>query len=361
MFYHFLYPLKEIFFGFNVFKYITFRALGAVITSFLLVLILSPFIIKRLKDLKIGQYIQKDSSPLYDLHRFKEGTPTMGGVIILLVVLISTLFWADLTNRYILLVISCVIYLGILGFLDDLIKIRRKNPKGLKISQKFLGQILLGLIVGVILYFDKEFSLTLDLPFFKKLVLNLGIFYIFFCAIVITGASNAVNLTDGLDGLAVGCVIMVFLAYGILSYLTGNIKFSQYLFIPYIRGVGELAVFCASVFGAGLGFLWYNSYPAQVFMGDVGSLPLGGALGCVAVFIKKEILLVIVGGIFVLEAISVILQVVFFKLKGKRIFKIAPLHYHFQFLGWSESKIIVRFWIIAVILALMSLTTLKLR
>jgi len=361
MLYHLFYPLRDIFSGFNVFRYITFRASGAVITSFLISLILVPFIIRRLKALKFGQYIQKDSLSLYNLHRFKEGTPTSGGIALLLSILISTFLWADLTNKYILLIIFCIIYLGILGFCDDFIKIRKANSKGLKMSQKFLGQLLLGLIVGIILYLDKDFSTKLDFPFFKKIVLDLGIFYIFFCTIVIVGSSNAVNITDGLDGLACGCIIMVSLAYGVLSYLTGNMKFSQYLFIPYIRGAGELAIFCSAIFGGSLGFLWYNAHPAQIFMGDTGSLSLGGAIGCVAIFIKKEILLVIVGGIFVLEAISVILQVASFRIRGKRIFKIAPLHHHFQILGWSESKVIVRFWIIAVILTLMTLTTLKLR
>jgi phospho-N-acetylmuramoyl-pentapeptide-transferase len=361
MFYHLLYPLKEIFFGFNVFRYITFRASGAAITAFLFSLLFVPFLIRRLKALKFGQYIQKDSLSLYNLHQPKEGTPTMGGIVVLLSILISTFLWADLTNKYILLASFCVIYLGILGFIDDFIKIKRHNPKGLKISQKLFGQFFLGIVIGVILYFDKEFSTRLDLPFFKKVILDLGIFYIFFCTIVIAGSSNAVNLTDGLDGLAVGCVIMVSLAYGALSYLTGNIKFSHYLFIPYIRGTGELAIFCSSIFGGCLGFLWYNAYPAQIFMGDTGSLALGGALGVVSLLIKKEILLIIVGGIFVLEAISVILQVASFRIRGKRIFKIAPLHHHFQMLGWPESKVIVRFWIVAIILALMSLTTLKLR
>jgi phospho-N-acetylmuramoyl-pentapeptide-transferase len=285
----------------------------------------------------------------------------MGGLLILLAVLSSTLLWADIFNKYIIIVLFSTIWLGITGFFDDYIKQIRKKSKGLTATAKFTSQITLGMILGIVLFLDHQNSTKLDFPFIKNVSLELGIFYILFTIIVITGSSNAVNLTDGLDGLAIGIVIMVALDFSILSYVTGNIKFSQYLLIPYIPGSSELTVFCASILGAGLGFLWFNCYPASIFMGDVGSLALGGALGTVAILIKKELLLLIVGGIFVLEALSVILQVASFRLRKKRIFKIAPLHHHFQFLGWSETKVIVRFWILASLLALLTLVTLKIR
>ena len=285
----------------------------------------------------------------------------MGGIMIILAVVLSTLLWARLDNLYINLAIFVCLWLAGLGFLDDYLKLKMYHPKGISASVKLSFQIILGLIVGTILYLKVPQATRLDIPFFKDLRLDLGRFYILFVILVITASSNAVNLTDGLDGLAIGIVIMVAFAFAVLSYVVGNIKFSNYLFIPYIRGTGELTVFCASILGAGLGFLWFNCYPASVFMGDVGALALGGALGAVAIFIKKEILLIIVGGIFVLEVLSVILQVGSFKLTKKRIFKIAPLHHHFQFLGWSEPKIVVRFWILAALLALLTVVTLKIR
>lgn len=362
MLYHLLYPLREIFFGFNIFKYITFRSAMSAMTAFLFCIFLGPRIIKILHQLGIGETIRKkESQQLYDLHRHKEGVPTMGGIMILLAMLISTLLWARLDNRYIILSLFVCIWLGILGFIDDYLKIRKKSSKGLPATCKLTAQIILGLIVGTVLLYTLPNVSQRDLPFFKDIIIDLGPFYILFVILVITGSSNAVNLTDGLDGLAVGIVIMVAFAYSILSYVTGNIKFSHYLFIPYVRDSGELTVFCASILGAGLGFLWFNCYPASVFMGNVGALSLGGALGAVAVFIKKELLLIIVGGIFVLEALSVILQVGFFKWKKKRIFKIAPLHHHFQFLGWEEPKVVVRFWILASLLALLTVVTLKIR
>lgn len=363
MLYHILYPLRDIFTVFNLFKYITFRAAGAAISAFAISIIFGPAVINKLKELKIGQVIRKpeESAPLYDLHRTKENTPTMGGILILFSVLSAVLLWANLTNKYILLAVFISVWLGILGFIDDLIKLKKKHSKGLAKMSKLSGQVILGLIVGAILFIDSNFSTKLDLPFLKKTALDLGVFYIGFAMLVIVASSNAVNLTDGLDGLAIGCVIMVAISYSALSYITGNIKFSEYLLVPYISGAGELTIFCASIIGAGLGFLWFNSYPATVFMGDIGSLALGGSLGAIAVFIKKELLLIIVGGIFVVEALSVILQVLSFRLSGKRIFKIAPLHHHFQLLGWSESKVIIRFWIVAILLSLFTLVTLKLR
>jgi phospho-N-acetylmuramoyl-pentapeptide-transferase len=334
----------------------------AAITAFLISLIFGPVIIKMLKKLNIGENIRKeDSAKLYELHSKKQDTPTMGGVLILLAILFSTLLWADIFNRFIILVTFITIWLGITGFIDDYLKHIKKKSKGLTASAKFTSQIILGLILGYILFLNPPYNTKLDVPFFKDASIELGIFYILLVILVITGSSNAVNLTDGLDGLAIGIVIMVSLALSVLSYVSGNIRFSTYLLIPYIKGSGELTVFCTSILGAGLGFLWFNCYPASIFMGDVGSLALGGALGAVALLIKKELLLVILGGIFVLEALSVILQVASFRFRKKRIFKIAPIHHHFQFLGWPETKVIVRFWIVASLLALLTLVTLKMR
>ncbi len=362
MLYHLLYPLHKIIFAFNIFRYITFRAAMAAITAFLISLIFGPVIIKILSRLKIGENIRKeDSQKLYELHSQKQDTPTMGGILILLAIFSSVLLWADIFNRYIIIALAVTLWLGLTGFMDDYLKHIRKKSKGLTATAKFTSQIILGLILGIILLSNSENSTKLDVPFLKNISLELGIFYIIFVILVITGSSNAVNLTDGLDGLAIGTVIMAALAFCVLTYVSGNIKFSNYLLIPYIPASGELTVFCASILGAGLGFLWFNCYPAAIFMGDVGSLALGGALGVVALLIKKELLLVVVGGIFVLEALSVILQVCSFRFIKRRIFKIAPLHHHFQFLGWSESKVIVRFWIVASLLALLTLVTLKIR
>jgi len=335
----------------------------ATLTSFILSLLLGPYIIKKLAQYNVSATVRKkeESQKLYELHQHKEGTPTMGGIMIIFGIVLSTLLWAKLDNLYIILSIFVTLWLAGLGFLDDYLKLKKYHPKGIPASVKLSLQIILGLIIGTILYLKVSQATILDIPFFKEIRWDLGMFYILFVILVITASSNAVNLTDGLDGLAIGIVVMVGFAFAILSYVAGNIKFSNYLFIPYIRGAGELTVFCASILGAGLGFLWFNCYPASVFMGDVGALALGGALGAVAIFIKKEILLIIVGGIFVLEAISVILQVGSFKLRKKRIFKIAPLHHHFQFLGWSEPKIVIRFWILAALLALLTIVTLKIR
>ena len=363
MLYYLLYPLHDIFSFFNIFRYITFRAIMAALTAFLISLIAGPWVIRRIKELSIGQNIRDkaESEKLHDLHKKKQGTPTMGGILILLAVFSSTLLWGELANRNLQLVMFCTLWLGVTGVLDDYLKHIRKCSKGLTAASKFTSQIVLGLILGVILYIDPHHSTIIDVPFLKDVAFDFGVFYILAVILVITGTSNAVNLTDGLDGLAIGSVIMVAVAFAILTYVTGNARFSDYLFIPYIRGAGELTVFCATLIGAGLGFLWYNCYPAQVFMGDVGSLALGGALGVTAILIKKELLLVIVGGIFVLEALSVILQVLSFKLTKKRIFRIAPLHHHFQFLGWQENKVIVRFWIVGIMLALLTIVTLKIR
>jgi len=362
MLYYLFYSLHLKFSALNIFRYITFRAALAALTAFILSLIFGPAVIRILKKWNIGENVRKEESKrLHELQGNKQGTPTMGGIFIILAVLFSNLLWADLLNRHILIALFGTVWLGITGFTDDYLKLTRIRPKGLTAAAKFTSQIILGLIVGTILYLTPENSTRLDIPFLKDVSLDLGVLYILFVILVIAGTSNAVNLTDGLDGLAIGNVIMVAVTFSILSYVTGNIKFSHYLLIPYIEGSGELTVFCGSILGAGLGFLWFNCYPASVFMGDVGSLALGGALGIVALLIKKEMFLVIAGGIFVLEALSVILQVASFKLTKKRIFKIAPLHHHFQFLGWDENKVIVRFWIAAALLALFTLATLKIR
>ncbi|MBN1405127.1 MAG: phospho-N-acetylmuramoyl-pentapeptide-transferase [Candidatus Omnitrophica bacterium] len=362
MLYHLLYPLRDTFFAFNIFRYITVRAVGASLTAFLMSLILAPVVINLLRRFKIGETIRREHvEGIYSLHMQKAGTPTMGGIFILGAIIISVLLWADLANRYILLVLISTAWLGIVGFIDDYIKIVNRDKRGLSAATKFSGQVLLGILVGVILLLDVHISTKLNIPFFKNLTVDLGAFYILFATLVIVGTSNAVNLTDGLDGLAVGCVSIVAITYAVISYVTGNIKFADYLLINYIPGAGELTVFCAAMVGACMGFLWFNSYPASVFMGDVGALALGGAVGVVAVCIKKELLLVIVGGVFVIEAASVLLQVSSYKFRRKRIFLMAPLHHHLQMKGWAESKIVVRFWIIAIVLALFSLATLKLR
>lgn len=361
MFYHFLYPLREFWFGFNVFKYITFRAAFCGITAFVLSLILGPVVIKKLAILNIGEKVHRPDAPsLYPYHQHKEGTPTMGGILIIGTVAISTLLWANLSNRFILLCLLGTIWLGLIGFADDYIKLKWRS-KGLRAATKLLGQFAIGLFIGIILYMDPEFQNTVSLPFFKNLILNLGVFYILFVILVIIASSNAVNITDGLDGLAIGCIIIIAITYGVMSYITGHINFSQYLNVFFHPQAGELLVFCSAILGGGLGFLWFNSHPATIFMGDTGSLALGGAIGMISIFIKKEILLVLVGGIFVWETITVLLQILFFKWKGKRIFLMAPVHHHFQLKGWAESKITVRFWIIAIILSLLAFTTLKLR
>ncbi len=362
MFYHLFYPLSNFISAFNVFRYITFRAAMAALTAFILSLVFGPPLIRKLKELKLGEKINKaDSLKLDDLHRHKQNTPTMGGILILGAVIISTLLWVDLTNHCVWIVLFSTVWLGLTGFIDDYLKQIKKKARGLSPAVKLSSQIILGLILGVILILDSQYNVKLEIPFLKGVNLDLDGLYILFVILVISGSSNAVNLTDGLDGLAIGIVVMVGVAFSVLCYISGNINLSNYLLVSYVKGAGELTIFCASIIGAGLGFLWFNCYPASIFMGDVGSLALGGAIGTVALLIKKEMLLIIVGGIFVLEAFSVILQVGFFKLTKKRIFKIAPLHHHFQFLDWPENKVIVRFWIIAGLLALFALITLKIR
>ncbi len=364
MLYYFLYNLKDSHSFFNIFRYITVRSVLSLASAFLITILLGPRVIKWLEQLKVKQQLRREAEcpALHKLHSSKAGTPTMGGLLILLAVAAANFLWADLNNKYILYVLFVTFWLAGVGFIDDYLKLAFKRSKGLGILAKFIPQAALGLAIGWFAYHDPNLSTRLDIPFLKNFVLDLGLFYILFVMLVIVGASNAVNLTDGLDGLAIGCVMMAAFSYSILSYISGHALFSEYLLVPFVPGSGELAVFCSSLVGAGLGFLWFNCFPASVFMGDIGSLALGGAIGAVAVFIRKELLLVIVGGIFVIEALSVILQVASFRLrKGKRIFKVAPLHHHFQVLGWPESKVIVRFWIISIILTAVTLVTLKLR
>lgn len=358
MLYHLLYPLHAQFSFLNVFRYITFRTVGATLTALLVSFIFGPWLIRKLGRLQIGQQVRDDGP---ESHLKKQGTPTMGGTMILFAISISTLLWSDLMNQYVWFVLIVTICFGIIGFVDDYLKVVKKNPTGLIPRFKMGGQLAVSAVVALFLYFQPSYNTVLAFPFFKGLAPDLGWVYIPMVIFIIVGTSNAVNLTDGLDGLAIGPVMTASVTYLLFAYLTGNIKIANYLQIQYVPGVGELSIFCGSMFGASLGFLWFNAYPAQVFMGDVGSLSLGGALGTVAVITKQEILLAIVGGIFVMEALSVIFQVGSFKLRGKRIFKMAPIHHHFELKGWAEPKIIVRFWIISIILALMAISTLKLR
>jgi len=362
MLYYFLYPLRDWWFGFNVFKYITFRAVMASLTAFLISIILGPVVIRWLKRLNFGENIRREHvEELYAIQKHKEGTPTMGGILIILAIALSTILWSDITNQYVLVTLASFLWLGLIGFSDDHTKIMKKRSLGLRPRAKLLGQFALGLLLALYIIFFTPIPSALSVPFVKSFVLNLGIFYVLFVILVMVSASNAVNLTDGLDGLAIGCTIIAALSYAILTYVTGNFKLAEYLNIFYLPGAGELTVFCAAMIGAGLGFLWFNSHPATVFMGDTGSLAIGGGLGVVAIFIKKELLLFLVGGIFVLEAFSVVLQVIWFKTTKKRLFLCSPIHHHFQLLGWQESKITVRFWIVAIVLALASLSTLKLQ
>jgi phospho-N-acetylmuramoyl-pentapeptide-transferase len=362
MLYYLLYPLKDLWFGFNVFRYITFRAAMACLTAFLISVICGPFVISALKKLSFGENIRREYvESLYNLHKHKEGTPTMGGVLIIFAVAASTILWADILDRYVLLPLAIFLLLGLLGFNDDYIKVVKKRNLGLRPLRKLLWQSAIGLFLALAIIAFTDVPTTLYIPFVKNFVVDLGTLYLLFVILVIAGSSNAVNLTDGLDGLATGCAIIVALTYSVLSYIAGHAGFSSYLHIFYLHGAGELSVFCASMVGAGLGFLWFNSHPANVFMGDTGSLAIGGGIGAVAVLIKKELLLLLVGGIFVMEAISVIMQIIWFKATKKRLFLMSPIHHHFQLLGWPESKITIRLWIIAIILALSSLATLKLQ
>lgn len=360
--FYFLSELRFLYSEFNIFKYITFRAAMAAVTTFFLCVVLGPLFINFLKSLQIKERAKRDDCPdLEKFHHAKEGVPTMGGVFIIGSILVSMFLWGNLSNMYVVLTMLTCIFLAVLGGVDDYVKLARKGKhRGLRARTKFLWEVLWGCVVGAVLYTIPGANTQLDVPFIKT-VIDIGVFYIFFIALVIVGTTNAVNLTDGMDGLAIGCVMIVSATLSVLCYISGHLNFSSYLLIPYLPGTGELAVFCFAILGASLGFLWFNSHPASVFMGDVGSLPLGGSLGVIAVFIKKELLLVILGGVFVVEALSVILQVTSFKIRRKRIFKMSPFHHHLQLSGWPESKITIRFWIIGIILALLALTTLKIR
>ena len=361
MLFEFLTSLIDQYSFLNVFKYLTFRTGLSVVTSLVIVFIIGGPLIKLFSEKMITGPIRQDG-PIDHIIK-KSGTPTMGGVIIIIGILSSTLLWADLSNIYVWTLIFVCLALGILGLIDDILKIKFRNSRGLKSSYKFLGQIIISIITLAILinYSSHEFLFNLYFPFFKNLIWDMGLFFTIFGIFVIIGASNAVNLTDGLDGLATVPVMLVALSFTLIAYVVGNTIFSEYLQIQYIPDVGELSIFCGSVVGACLGFLWYNAPPAKIFMGDTGSLSLGGSLAAIAIIVKHEIVLAIIGGLFVLETVSVIIQVASFKLTGKRIFKMAPIHHHFEKKGWAESTIVIRFWIIAIILALVGLATLKLR
>jgi phospho-N-acetylmuramoyl-pentapeptide-transferase len=359
MLYHLLYPLHTTLSVFNVFRYITFRTIYASLTAFFICFLLGPWIIRKLSGLQVGQYIRDDGP---QSHLSKAGTPTMGGLLIVFSIVTSVLLWSDLTNYFTWIVLFVIISYGLVGFIDDYLMQIKKRSKGLNVRNKLMLQFGLALITGYLVYASPDFSTQVTIPIFKNLSPDLGWGYILFAAFVIVGASNAVNLTDGLDGLAIGPVIIAATTYMIFAYVAGHIKIANYLQINYVVGSGEVAILCGTLAGAGMGFLWFNAYPAQIFMGDVGSLSLGAGLGTIAVITKQEILLVLVGGLFVVEALSVIFQVGFFKMtSGRRIFRMAPLHHHFELKGWPEPKVIVRFWIIAIALALLAMSTLKLR
>ncbi|MDA8124540.1 MAG: phospho-N-acetylmuramoyl-pentapeptide-transferase [Deltaproteobacteria bacterium] len=359
MLFHLLYPLHTTYSFFNVFRYITFRTIYAAITALIICFVVGPWMIRKLQTLRIGQMIREDGP---DSHLVKQGTPTMGGILIIFAVTISTLLWSNLTVGYVWLTVMVMIGFGLIGFFDDYRKLTRQNSRGVSGKVRLAAEIAIALFVSILLFIKPGFNSNVTIPFFKTVLPNLGWGYVLLSTFIIVGAANAVNLTDGLDGLAIGPAITCFMTYLLFAYFAGNVKIAAYLQLPYVAGTGELAIFCGAIVGAGIGFLWYNTYPAQVFMGDVGSLSLGASLGTLAILTKQEILLAIVGGIFVLETFSVIFQVGWFKLtKGRRIFRMAPIHHHFELKGWPEPKVIVRFWIISILLALVAISTLKLR
>ncbi len=367
MLYYLLYPLKDFFFAFNIFQYISFRAVGAAITALLISFILGPRVIKMLTKLQIGETI-RDSGP--ESHHKKSGTPTMGGVLILLAILLPTLMWAKIDDRHVQILLFATVWMGLFGFLDDYLKVIKKYPDGLIARYKMAGQVSLGLIVGFLLITypaASEIKTVISIPFIANGSFDIGLLYIPLVILVITGTSNAVNLTDGLDGLATGLVAIATLVFGAIAYASGRFDYSDYLNILYLPGTGELFIFCMALIGASIGFLWFNANPAKIFMGDTGSLSMGAALGTLAVLLKKEILLIIIGGVFVAESLSVIIQVGYFRYtkkkygEGKKFFKMAPLHHHFELSGWHENHVVVRFWIIGILLALLSLTTFKIQ
>jgi len=352
--------LEQFHSGFNVFSYLTVRAILGVLTALAISLLIGPHMIRKLTVKQIGQTVRDDGP---QTHLAKAGTPTMGGALILIAVAVATLLWANLDNRYVWVALLTTLGFGLVGFVDDYRKLVFKDPKGLVSRWKYFWQSVVGIIAALYLYYSAQSPVetTLIIPFFKNVAINLGAFYILFTYFVIVGTSNAVNLTDGLDGLAILPTVLVAGALGIFAYTAGNVNFANYLAVPYVPGSGELIVFCGALAGAGLGFLWFNTYPAQVFMGDVGALGLGAALGTVAVIVRQELVLFIMGGVFVMETVSVILQVASYKLTGRRIFNMAPLHHHYELKGWPEPRVIVRFWIISVVLVLIGLATLKIR
>ena len=362
MLYQFLYPLRELNPVFNVFRYITFRAAGASVTAFVLCLVLGPRLIRLLKERQALAHTERAyAEKIHQFYKHKKETPTMGGILIVASILASALLWTRWTVSSVWIALATFLSFGIVGFLDDSIKLRSKSSRGLSSLTKFSGQFVAGLALGIFLYLDPAFDKMIYFPFFKNLTLYLGALFIPFVVVVLVGTSNALNLTDGLDGLAIGCLLFVAGAFGVFCYVVGRVDYAMYLQEVYVPGAGELAVFCSALVGASAGFLWYNSYPAEVMMGDTGSLSLGGALGAVAILTKKELVLLVVGGVFVWEALSVILQVASYKLFKRRIFLMSPFHHHLQLRGWPESKVTVRLWIISFILALVGLSTFKLR
>ena len=359
MFLEFIYPLVRYFTPLNVFQYLSFRSAYAALTTLLLCFLFGPKIIEALKRLKIGQAVREDGPAT---HLSKTGTPTMGGIFVVLSIVIAMLFWTDLDNRMVWLALGSLVAFGLVGFLDDFLKVKRHSSDGLPPWAKLVFQFVIAISVMLVLYFTEEREVTsLYIPFFKNPVIELGKLWIPFGVLFIMAASNAVNFSDGLDGLLAGLLILVFIALAILTYLSGRSDFSSYLGIPYIPGAGELTVFCLAATGACIGFLWFNSHPAEVFMGDVGSLSLGGVIAVISIMIKKEIVILIIGGVFVLEIASVIIQVASFKLRKKRVFKMAPLHHHFELSGWAESKTVIRFWILGGLFAIVALSTLKIQ
>jgi phospho-N-acetylmuramoyl-pentapeptide-transferase len=357
MFYHLFYPFSSEISAFNVFRYITFRTGAATLTALFIAFMVGPPLIRALERLRVGQPIREIGPD----HQSKEGTPTMGGLLILLSLLVSVLLWSNLDNRFVWIVIGITSGYGVLGFIDDYRKVKQGHSGGISARAKLFWQTVMAFGVALAIYSSPEFDAHLAVPFFKNFTPDLGIFYVPFAALVIVATSNGVNLTDGLDGLAIGPVLVAAGTFLILAYASGHVGIADYLAIKYVPGSGHLAIFCGALIGGGLGFLWFNASPAQLFMGDVGSLALGGALGTIAVLIRQEFLLPIVGGIFVVEVLSVMIQVASFKMTGKRVFLMAPIHHHFEKLGWPEQKIVVRFWIVSAILGLVALSTLKLR
>lgn len=359
MFYQFLYPLFKYISGFNIFRYITFRATYAAITALLIFFLLGPRFINHLKKLKFCQEIREDGPKT---HLKKSGIPTMGGLLIIFSIVISVLLWQDLSSLYTWLLVLSVVGFGLIGFIDDYIKIRKKNSSGLEVRFKLIAQFLFSTLIVIILYLGKnEHTTFLYIPFLKNPLIDLSVFYIPLSVILLMGYSNAVNFSDGLDGLASGLIIFVGITFAILSYLTGRIDMTDYLNIPYIAQSGEITIVCTALIGAGVGFLWFNTHPAEIMMGDTGSLALGGVIGVIALIIKKEILLIVTGGVFVMEIFSVIIQVVYYKFTKKRVFKMAPIHHHFELKGWKESKVVIRLWILGGLFALLSLSTLKIQ